>query len=292
MRLALIGDVHFCRLAVAPWRLFNKRILAMLNLWVNPWRKMDASLAAAVVDRARDIDPQMVLCSGDLSTTALEGEFEDAAGALRPIMDGRAAVVVPGNHDRYTRGAARGRVLERYFPDVVPGHFPMLRRLTDRWQLLAIDSAAPRAITSRGHVGAAQIAEASEQLATLEAGKNLVVLCHYPIARPPGVHESWGHRLDDEMELRRLISEFRGRVLYLHGHIHRPWCWRPDDADLRHVIMVNAGSPCQRSRRFPLGQGFWEIHLDVGGTDGVGLLHHRPEQAAGGGAAWTVKREL
>jgi len=289
MRLVLIGDLHFYRLWVAPWRLFNKRVLALTNLWLNRRWNFDPALLATVIARAVALRPDMVLGSGDLSSTSLEAEFADAAAALRPLLDGRPALIVPGNHDRYTHAAARERVAEQSLPDVVPARLPVLRRLNAQWWLLALDSARPRLLTARGRIGAAQLAEARGLMQRLGPGQNLVVLCHYPPVVPPGAHDGSGHRLDDAAELCNLLRQFPGHVLFLHGHIHHPWCWPAAPAGLERVVMVNAGAPARKSTEYPRGQGFWEIELSDQPDTPARLWHHWPTACAAGGTQQAVR---
>jgi len=124
MRLALIGDIHYYRLAVAPWQLFGKRLLGQANLWLNRRHRFNRSLLKPVLEQAESIQPDMVLMSGDLTTTALAGEFADVAAALNPLAKRIPMVAVPGNHDRYTFSAARHRVMEKALLTAVPQPFP------------------------------------------------------------------------------------------------------------------------------------------------------------------------
>jgi 3',5'-cyclic AMP phosphodiesterase CpdA len=250
-----------------------------MNLWLRRRWRFDPRLLPAVIDQVRSVNPQLVLLSGDLTTTALEAEFGDAAAGLRPLLEGCPAVLTPGNHDRYTAAATRDHLLERYLPGTVPEHFPMLRPLTERWQLLMLDTAVPRALSARGRAGPEQLAETKRLIGGLAPGVNLVVLSHYPVALPPGIHDHAGHALDDADQLRKVLSGFPGRMLYLHGHVHQPWCWQPTNDGLERVLMVNAGAPCRKSAHYPRGQGFWQIDLDDAADQPV-LIHHQPEPAA------------
>ena len=288
MRLALIGDIHCFRRLVPPWRLLGKRLLGQANLLLHRQWRFHPALLPDLVQVIQGIDPEMLLCTGDLTTTALPAEFADAAAALRPLLDRTPAVILPGNHDRYTFSATSRHLMEQYLPQV-PAHFPFLRPLTDAWRLLALDSAVPRALTSRGRIGPEQLASAGAMLAALPPHAGLVVLCHYPIAAPPGIHEGWDHRLADAPAVRELLTAFAGPVVYLHGHIHSPWAWVPDDPALRHVLMINAGSPCRVNSRFPQGQGFWEIELENETASRISVRHHC---RAGGAEEFAEGREM
>ena len=287
MRLALIGDIHLYRLLATPWHLMGKALLGQLHLWLRRGWRFDPRLLEPLVRRAGDLKPDMLLLSGDFTTTAKPGEFADAAGALSPLMRHVPTIAVPGNHDCYTFTAGRQRRIARYFGEVLPESFPHLRHLGGRWHLLALDAAVPRAFSSRGRVGADQLTRAAALVSTLDADDGLIVLCHYALRELPD-HKpmKWDHRLEDAAGVADLLARFTGRTLYLHGHVHRPWCWPRCEQGLDHVVDVNAGAPLLRTRAYPFGQGFWQIELpNDPGAEGE-LIHHRPEDQAGGETGW------
>ena len=277
MRIALIGDIHSYRLFVPPWRLAGKRLIGHANLWLNRRHAFDHRLVDEAVKNVVAVEPDLVLLSGDLTTTALDGEFEDVARMLEPLTTRFPTVIVPGNHDRYTFTSARRRTMENLLPGVVPSHWPHFRTLTDRWHLLALDSAVPRIFNSRGLVGRHQLREARRLIAHLTADDGLIVLCHYPLKSPPrALPLTWDHKLADSFRLRRMLIRCPARVLFLHGHIHRPWCWQPKRSNQSHFTYINAGSPCMTNTRHPQGQGFWQIELPAVPTDHMQVIHHLP----------------
>lgn len=292
MRLALLGDIHAYRLIVPPWRLLGKRFLGQVNLWLNRRRQFDLRLLPPVLRRIGSLAPDLLLLSGDLSTTAIESEFSDVAAmlhALDPVPD---TLIVPGNHDRYTFASRRCRTMERMFAPMVPDRFPHVRRLDKRWYLIALDAAVPRIGSSRGRIGSAQLGAFAQFLAGLKSEDGVVVLCHYPFGTPPRAGMPWGHRLADAARLRALLCSTRSRILYLHGHVHRPWCWQPDDPDLSHLVAVNAGSPTLREEGRSLGQGFWQIELPEDPHGPVRLFQHEPDQDLPRSGDWRVLETL
>jgi len=277
MRIALIGDLHVYRLCVPPWQLVGKRLIGQANLWLNRRHRFDHRLVGHTVEQVMGMNPDLVLLSGDLTTTALHGEFEDAARMLAPLAERFPMVAVPGNHDRYTFSSARHRVMETLLPSMVPDRWPDFRSLTDRWYLLALDSSVPRIFNSRGLVGRHQMRRVRRITSNLTAEDGLIVLCHYPLKSPPrALPLTWDHKLADSYRLRRLLTRCPARLLYLHGHIHRPWCWQPRGSNQSHFTYVNAGSPCMTSRKYPQGQGFWQIDLPDHPADHLSITHHLP----------------
>ena len=291
-RVALLGDIHIYRLMTAPWRLLGKRLAGQANLWFSRRHRFQKSLIFNVLQRVEALKPDLLLLSGDLTTTALHSEFEEAATALRPIMSKIETVIVPGNHDRYTMMSGWARTAEKHFGRQVPRQFPHLRALNDRWALLAVDAAMPRAISSRGRVGRDQLARVRQLLAA-EGGdprsRGLIVLCHYPFSVPSQVHWPWIHRLADAEAVGELMvaaSKEYGQLIYVHGHVHQPWWWQNGGAAGR-LTVVNAGAPCCKNVRYPNGQGFWQLDLPDDPADGFELVHHVPSW--GSANQWDVE---
>ena len=292
MRLVLIGDIHARRLLVPPWRLLGKRLLGQTNLWLRRRHQFDLSLLAPTLRRAVRTRPDLMLFSGDLTSTALEAEFEDVKAILTSLEDRPATLIVPGNHDRYTFAAARHRVIERAFPRDVPDCFPDVRSLNNAWRLLALDASVPRLLSSRGLVGASQQQEAATLVRSLSAEHGLVVLCHYPITVPDGIRSRWQHRLAEADALCDLMASSRARVIWLHGHVHMPWHFRPPDPRLAHVVSVNAGSPTLSRGGSGRGHGFWQIDLPDEASGPIDLVRFEPEAGHAGSAdeQWTEHR--
>lgn len=276
MRLVLFGDIHLYRLWLTPWQLASKRILGQSNLILNRRKTFRHDLLAGMIDRAIGLEPDMLLLSGDVTTTSLKKEFLDVAAALKPLADRVPTVLVPGNHDRYTFRASRSRLIDRMLHEMVPDAFPHTRELTDRWRLLALDGAVPRVYNARGRLGAFQFEQAKAYAESLDETQGLVVLCHYPCALPGHIHEHESHALQERDALRGVLENCKARVVYLHGHIHKPWHHEPGDGSGVPFTCIDAGSPCMMDADHPRGQGFFEIELPDNPADALTVRHHVP----------------
>lgn len=274
MRLVLFGDIHLYRLWLAPWQFASKRILGQSNLILNRRKRFRHQLLKEMVDKAIALEPEMLLLSGDVTTTSLRREFADVKAALGPLADRVPTVLVPGNHDRYTFSAARSRVIDRMLGDWVPQQFPHVRELTDRWRLLALDAAVPRVYNARGRLGRVQFEAAKTYVESMDETQGLVVLCHYPCVVPKGVHEHASHALEERDALRGVLENCKARVVYLHGHIHRPWHHEVGDGSGVPFTCIDAGSPCMVSEAYPRGQGFYEVELPGEPFAPLTVRHH------------------
>lgn len=287
-RLVVLGDIHTFKLVPPPWQLFSKSFLGQLNLWVNRRRRFKRQLMASVVERILSLKPELLMMSGDLTTTAMETEFRDVEKIIDRILTELPAVLIPGNHDRYTFRSHRRRTMEKFFGQFVPHDFPHTRPINPGWQLLAIDGAVPRWLSARGRIGTEQMKRVSELIDGIPYEQGIVMLCHYPFTAPQAYRRGWEHRLEDEEAWQQLLASKQRRIVYVHGHIHRPWVYQPLEQQWSHVVDLNAGAPCMVSKTYPLGQGFWEMLLPSDPTQPVCFRHHARQDAAEG-EHWQVE---
>lgn len=289
-RYVLIGDLHAYDLWPAPWRLLGKRFLGQVNLWAGRHKQFDLSLLPGILKCARSFKPQGAWFSGDLTTTSLESEFRFMQQALADFVAEVPSLAVPGNHDRYTRAAARDRRMERFMPGLLPERDPLFRRISDRWHLLALESGRPRAFSSAGWIGDRQLQEMKKHLSTLTAGDGLVVLCHYPADIPLDIPDHPGHMLEDRRALLDCLAACPVRTIYLHGHLHQPWIHRSSDARLKHVTFINAGAPtCVKRKRVPIVPGQWLELGRAGNKEGMdSRCINGPVSGGAGQGIWTL----
>ncbi|HEU5117451.1 MAG TPA: metallophosphoesterase, partial [Isosphaeraceae bacterium] len=113
MRIVHLSDVHIWSWSWNPLGLLNKRSLGLASLLAGRARRFRLERMEEVVERVRSREPDHLLITGDLTTTALEVEFREARRALEPLLSDRERVtILPGNHDRYTSGSVRRRLFE------------------------------------------------------------------------------------------------------------------------------------------------------------------------------------
>jgi 3',5'-cyclic AMP phosphodiesterase CpdA len=281
VRIVHLSDIHFWQYAFNPLRLMSKRLAGMASLLAGRARRFGLAGVPRLVERVRRLEPDHILITGDLTTTALPDEFRAARRALEDWLgDTARATVVPGNHDRYTWWSHRSRRFERFFGEFAPRHrYPWLRQIDPITAILGLDP-TQAAVTARGWLAPAQLAEARELVAAAgPAAVRLIVACHYPVAVPDQhERELATKRMLNAHELRRWLATI-GPHLYCCGHIHATWAHRP--ADLPGHLCLNPGAPLLRGHTTRNPPGFLEIVLD--GRD-VLVQHH-----AWSGEAWEVR---
>lgn len=281
MRIIHLSDIHVWRYSYNPLHLFNKRVIGTASLLAGRASNFRLERLESVVDRVRAIDADHILITGDLTTTALPAEFQDARDALAELLvDPERVSVIPGNHDRYTDGSVRSRQFEKYFGMFAPSDaFPWLRRLDSDTSILGLDPTRAH-ISARGFLPPAQLDQARALLAgPSNRPRRLIVASHYPVHAPPShAAELKPKKLRNDREVGEWLATL-GPHLYCCGHVHAAWSFVP--AAFPNQLCLNSGAPLLRDPTGLRPPGFLEIELH---DRDVSVLHH-----AWIGDAWEVR---
>ena len=243
MKVVHLSDIHVWRYIrgthVTCWAV----ALGMMELLMGRARRFQLDRLASVVDRVISLEPDHIVITGDLTTTALPSEFREVASLLAPLLTDPARVsVIPGNHDRATGRSFRSRRFEGTFGAFMPAlTFPWLRRLDSSTAILGLDPTRTR-FSPRGRLPADQLAAAQALTSNPDTRPNiLIIACHYPVAAPIRYQrELYLKRLDNEQAVRAWLSGI-GPHIYCCGHVHAAWAFQP--SSLPNQICLNAGIP-------------------------------------------------
>lgn len=261
LRLVHVSDIHFWQLAFNPLQLLNKRLLGMGSLLVQRARKFRLERIEQVVDRVISLEPDHILITGDLTTTALPAEFITARRALAPwLTDPEKSTVIPGNHDRYTPGSHRARLFEKSFGEFAPAaSYPWLRFLDDQTAILGLDPTRA-SLTARGRLPERQLGRAKELVAGMDpAIRRLIVACHYPLDAPLGYRRDLASKnMINAEDVTAWLAKV-GPHLYCCGHVHAAWAFTPPR--IPGQLCLNAGAPLLRDHSGDRPPGFLEVLL-------------------------------
>ena len=209
---------------------------------------LDPAIPPALRETLREVGPDLIVVSGDLTQRAHRDEFEQA----RQFLDGLpfAQLVVPGNHDvpLYDVVARWLRPLEKYkaliSADLEPVHAD--------GEIVVVGINTARALTFKnGRVNRRQVARCRERFESLGAtgAVTRIVVAHHPFILPDGANPNdlIGRA---RMGLRAFAAA--GVDLILSGHLHvsrtLPGAITSDDAGLA-ALLVQAGTATSTRRR-------------------------------------------
>ena len=179
------------------------------------------SLLERAISEINELRPQIVVCSGDLTTFGFKHEYQEAKSYLDRI-ECESVVVIPGNHDSRNVGYLH---FEELF-----GERDSVTRVEDVI-VVAVDSTEPD--LDHGQIGRDHyrwIEEQFEQEARLR-----VFVCHHHLLPVPGTGRERNVIYDAGDALETL--QRAGVHLVLSGHKHVPYAWK-----LENLFVVNTGT--------------------------------------------------
>ncbi len=230
MRIVHFSDIHIGRLPDDATALFDKRLLGFLNFFVRRRGTMNEELVRLAVPRVRSLQPDLVICTGDLTCVGAPAEFETARTMLQPLSNCRAHefFAVPGNHDAYVRNPRCRTACQDTFSAIngdrlALGSLPQeVRR--GQLRLLFVNEARPQAPwASTGELSllARQWLEA-RTASEREPAERRILVGHFPARDAAGKPLVRRRRLDGDDLIADLLTS--GRIdMALCGHIHTPF---------------------------------------------------------------------
>ncbi len=176
--------------------------------------RVDEALIQPLIARVRQIKPDVVVVSGDLTQRARSAQFKQARHFLDALPSPK--IVVPGNHDvplhniydRFTRPFDKYR--RHITHDLEPFY------VDDEIAVVGINSA--RSLTLKnGRVNQRQIARVQERLSTLDAHITKIIVTHHPFDLPA---DYAGTKIIGRAPMAMKMFASYSADLLLAGHLH------------------------------------------------------------------------
>jgi 3',5'-cyclic AMP phosphodiesterase CpdA len=181
----------------------------------------EPNLLERAISEVNDLRPDIVVCSGDLTTFGFRHEYQLAREYVNKI-ECESLVVVPGNHDSRNVGYV-------HFEDLFGERNSVLRK--GGVTIVAVDSTEPD--LDNGQVGRGRYRWIEEQF-TDESRLRIFVLHHHLLPVPgTGRERNVVYDAGDVIE----CLQRAGVHLVLSGHKHVPYAWR-----LENLFVVNTGT--------------------------------------------------
>jgi 3',5'-cyclic-AMP phosphodiesterase len=182
------------------------------------------SLMERAIGEINDLHPDLVICTGDLTTFGFKQEFAQAKAYLDRI-ECDSLVVVPGNHDSRNVGYI-------HFEELFGDRNSVLRK--DGVTVVAVDSTEPD--LDHGQIGRSQYRWIERQFAESGDDTDLrIFVLHHHLLPVPGT----GRERNVVYDAGDVIECLQGAGvdLVLSGHKHVPYAWRLED-----LFVVNTGT--------------------------------------------------
>ena len=179
------------------------------------------NLMERAIAEVNDLKPDLVVCTGDLTTFGFKPEYMQAKEYL-DRLECESFVVIPGNHDARNVGYI-------HFEELFGERSSVLR--LDGVTIGAVDSTEPD--LDHGQIGRGRYRWIEEQFGE-PADLRIFVLHHHLLPVPgTGRERNVVYDAGDAIE----CLQRSGVRLVLSGHKHVPYVWRLED-----LFVVNAGT--------------------------------------------------
>ncbi|KGD95927.1 DNA repair exonuclease [Achromobacter sp. RTa] len=225
----------------------------------------------AALDLARELAPDLVVLSGDITQRARRGQFAAARKFIERLS--LPVLAVPGNHDiplfnvfaralnpygNYKR--ALGAVLEPVFEN-------------DGLLAIGVNTTRPRR-RKDGEISGGQVARVAQRLRQARPGQLRVVVAHHPVRAK--VESDLSNLLIGRQHALEAWAQ-AGVDLVLGGHIHLPYVLPLDPSAPAGGWIVQAGTTCSHRVRGNVPNSLNVITREAGG----GCQVERWDYAAG-----------
>jgi 3',5'-cyclic AMP phosphodiesterase CpdA len=238
----------------------------------------DTSVERALTALVAEVEPELVVASGDLTDRGRRDQHERVARFLRSL--GTPVLAIPGNHDiPYTfpaRFTSPWAEFERQWETVEPVYS------SPSVVAVGLNSVRPWRHQSGG-LGDAQLERATERLRTAGDGSFRIVVLHHQMVGAP-----WRSRKKPVARRNRVLGQLveSGAELILGGHIHQASVSErhefevlPDDAR-GVVVSIAPGLGQPRPSRlgearglhvYTVGERHFEVETYIWRLEGWGL---------------------
>jgi 3',5'-cyclic AMP phosphodiesterase CpdA len=180
-----------------------------------------ANLLERAIMEVNELEPDAVVCSGDLTTNGFRQEYAEAARYL-DRLECETLVVIPGNHD--SRNVGYVHFEEQFGARNGAVH-------VNGVSIVAVDSSEPD--LDHGQIGRGRYGWIEEQFSAA-ADFRIFVLHHHLLPVPgTGRERNVVYDAGDVLE----VLQHASVNLVLSGHKHVPYAWRLED-----IFIVNAGT--------------------------------------------------
>ena len=228
MRLVHLTDPHLSTLdGEKLLSLRGKRWSGYLSWRKNRRNHFLPAVLNNLVDAVRAENADQILLTGDLVHIGLGSEITQAAEWLTTLGSAGKVMLVPGNHDIYSKGSAEA-VLQTWSDylfqpahgsetEQLTGQFPVVRKL-GKLSLIGVSTGCVTPVfMATGKLGNEQLERLAELLQQAASeGQMVALLIHHPPL--PGM-TIWRKALVDAAALEAVLKQYPPSLIF-YGHLH------------------------------------------------------------------------
>ena len=241
MKIVHFSDPHAGGPAEDWLAYFDKRWVGVFNYRFRRQYRVDLERLRRAVEYILDTRPDVIVCTGDLTSTGQPGEFEKIRPYLEPLKkSGIPFLYMPGNHDCYVKRPKCVNAMKAAVEYLNNGLYsfdelPAVRRIAGVDFILLNTSRPSNLLCSWGFVTREDSAFV-EQFCNAPKTAPRILLSHYPMFEAHPILRL-RHALIGQKNILKLMDE-KKIDLSLCGHVHKPS--QKVDADGRGEICAGS----------------------------------------------------
>ena len=207
--------------------LFDKRVVGLFNYHYLRKHQHSQKYLEMAVEYALENPPDIVLCTGDITTGGEPSEFEYNLKMLKPLVDDKRFdfFYVPGNHDCYVKDTSCVNAMKNAVEVLNKGRFtiddlPYVFEKEDAEFCFVNENYPVHMLMSHGMLKKKD-SEFIESWIKNGSGKKKILVGHYPLFETENMLVRWRHRLYGQKKVAELQK--KGMLdLSICGHVHKP----------------------------------------------------------------------
>ena len=231
MRIVHFSDIHARARFQSLRSMLDKRLLGFWNYYIRRHRFQDWRRVQWFVEQLEALKPDVVICTGDVTSLGEPNEFELASEALAPLVENPSFefLYVPGNHDVYVRCHKSRAALESTFQYLNRDRWKLealpVRYQVNQLDFLLINQGCPAPLYgSFGAMDASSLEWIERHFGngSPEGERPLVLVNHFPMRNKHGEKLTWRRGCHGNEPLHDAWQA--GQIqMALCGHIHHPF---------------------------------------------------------------------
>jgi len=228
MKIGHISDLHILSLKGTKfYEFFNKRIIGGANLLFNRKNEYKIEFIKWLIEDINKKDLDYLVITGDLTNLALVSEFKKVVELLSTLKIAKERIIViPGNHDNYTKSAYKKKLFAKYMKPWMANHaelkdgeeWPIVRVVDDILITGFSSSISSCPFCSAGKISKRQL-EVFDDFAKKNSDKFKINLLHHHLPELTK-RKKFMDGLRNREEVLEYFSENKIDMV-LHGHKHK-----------------------------------------------------------------------
>ncbi len=227
MKIIHFSDSHAGGPAESLGAYFDKRLVGVFNFKYRRQFQHNQDSLKVAVKYILDENPDIAICTGDLTSTGQLGEFQQSLDILQPLLDSEISLLyTPGNHDYYVHNKECNDALKSTFKkmnskfNLSLNNLPAMVNIENYNFILINESWPSNLISSCGYLKR-DSSEFIEKICNENVDKTNILIGHYPLDEDNNFFR-WRHRLWGQKRVVNLLKS-KKLSLSLCGHIHNPY---------------------------------------------------------------------